>query len=225
MGEERCGLIVSLKSTSDLTELMSKVENEIGAVQVGTWRVEIAYYRFRPSESLFSEAYVVGCATGQERPTWVTLAGRRGSELFEGCAMGSDVCALLLENVKPRATATIQGKCFEVDDFYARIGTFKQGSTSRAAIVAIRYRALRPSHPAAAEAERVFLEDALGVPADAYTAYPALPLNLPRHDQPPSYYDLGHHLSLVNCFRTTVYGSSVGAATPSAARQQNSASG
>ena len=197
-GDDACGWLGSLPSGASAIE--AKIGG-LGAREGAAWRAEVSYYRFPVSESTaasrFSEAYAVNAKASK------LLVARRANGPYFACAMGPEICDQLLAGAKPRATATIEGKCYDLGDFAVRIGTFRHAAT-RTSVLAVRYRPLRPSHPAAREAETLLVQLCLGLSSDEYVEH--APLQPLASVDPDS--DLDHYLNLVTCFRTTLYGAS-----------------
>lgn len=204
--EANCGGFLASFEQAQSPAVARRLTEELGSSKEATFRVELAFYRFEATERSFREAFCVSTFV-DDGPGLAAIAGRgKEDEAFDACAMEPEVAARLLEDVKPRATATIEGETYELGDYSIRLGTFRQGSSSRAAVVAVRYRPLRPGHPAAEEAERRLAEDTLGLAA--YSRHKPLKLKSERPGPPAEpFFDVDHHLGLVNCCRSILYGS------------------
>lgn len=159
------------------------------------WLVEISYYKFGKGAFGFTEAYVLSSKND-------FVVGRLEDGTLEVCVMGREASRHLLEDSKPRATAIVEGSAYALGDFQVCVGSLRRAST-RAALLSVRYRPLRPSHPAATDAEMKLVRELLET-GTKYTRH--LPLKNVKQTSFDQFYDIDHHLSLVNCFRTVLYG-------------------
>ena len=211
--EDRClGTLVSLPEGRGVKQVLEKVAVDLKEMSAENddkkIRIDLAYHR-QSSGPGFAEVYSVNF----DEATYV--AGRRGDFFDIVCVEKpvADIVALTV-SPKPRAVGTMELAMYELKSFRIYVGSLNQGSSQRAALLAVRFRPLRPSHPGARRYEMDLITNCFGL--DDFRVHP--PLQIKRDDPvvfkcprghcavSAPFYDVDYLLNVIPCFKASLFG-------------------